>query len=131
MRGPFVETERASHFVDGQYLFHRKNCFDGIEDAMVKEDITAVACQAQNQVRTKLPRLPDRGTRADTVALGFITGCDAAGRRGIGWNDGDRPTPQGGIVLLLDAGEKGIHVDEKLAESHGFAFPVGIMDYNP
>jgi len=97
----------------------------------MKEDIAAVACQAENQRRAKLPRLPYGSARADTIALGFITGRDAAGGGGIGRNDGDGPAPQGGIVLLLDAGEKGIHVNEKLAESHGDGLSSRIMDYNP
>jgi hypothetical protein len=32
---------------------------------------------------------------------------------------------------LLDAGEKGIHVNEKLAESHGNSLSSRVMDYNP
>ena len=114
----FVDGQGADHFIDGEDFFDRKDSLYRFKNAVVDGDVAAMVGNTEDEMRAEGAGLPDGCAGADTVTFGFVAGGDAAGSRGIGGDDGDGASTELRMVLLFDAGEEGIHIDEKLAEGH-------------
>ena len=73
----------------------------------------------EDDARTQSARLGHLHPGADAEGLALIAGGDGAGIFALDGADDDGPAAPVGVLLLFDAGEEGVQVDEQPAQPGG------------
>jgi len=116
---PFRTDQLARAFVDGADLPHRHMAVDLGHDLLVDLDIEVGPRLGDDQAGAQAARLGHLHPGADAEGLALIAGGDGAGVFADRRADDDGLAAPVGVLLLFDAGEEGVQVDEQPAQPGG------------